>query len=174
MSFADDVRFGAGMREDVQEVIDDHREVGVVNPLDVVDQLAARLGAHQFVEGVFVVLAAGGHQPLQKLFFVLVFASLLVVVEPLVGHQLVDGQRHQSREYGVAGVLGGRGQDSAVEIVLRHVVIASQQRGDRPPLVVAEVVDQQQRGLGILVCHREDLRPHERMRHDRGWFRHAC
>ena len=119
--FADDVRFGAGMREDVQEVIDDHR-VGVVNPLDVVDQLAARLGAHQFVEGVFVVLAAGGHQPLQKLFFVLVFASLLVVVEPLVGHQLVDGQRHQAGEDGIAGVLCGSGQNAEIEFFIECII----------------------------------------------------
>ena len=107
---------------------------------------------------------------MQKLFFVLVLAALLVVVEPLVGHQLVDGQRHQAGENGIAGVLGRRGQDRAVEIVGRDVVVAAQQGADRAPLVVAEVVDQQQRGLGILVCHREDLRPHERMRHDRGGF----
>ncbi len=166
--FADDVGFGARVRENVEEIVDDDREVGVVHLLYIVHQFAALFRAHELVEREFPVLAVLGHQPFEELLLVLVLSAFLVVVEPFVGHQLVDGQRHQSREYGVAGVLGGRGQDGAVEIVLRHVVIASQQRGDRPPLVVAEVVDQQQRGLRILVRHREDVGAHQRVRH------HGC
>ena len=45
------------------------------------------------------------------------------------------------------------------------VVVAAQQRGDRPPLVVAEVVDQQKRRLGVCVRYGEDLVAHEHVRH---------
>ena len=163
---ADDVGLGAGVREDVQEVVDDDREVGVVDLLDVVHEPASLLRTHELVEGELPLLAALGHQPPQELLLVLVLAALLVVVEPLARHQTVDRQRHQSCEDGVAGVLRGRGQDGAVEVVLHDVVVAAQQRRDRPPLVVAEVVDEQQRGLAALVGHGKDLRAHERVRHD--------
>ena len=154
------------MRQDVEEVVDDHREIGVVDALDVVHQLAARFGAHQFVERPAVVLAVALQLAAQELLLVLVFAALLVVVEPPFGHQTVDGQRHQSCEDGVAGVLRRRGENGAVEVVDGHVVVAAQQRVDRTPLVVAEIVDQQQRRLGIFVGDGENARTHERMRHD--------
>ena len=160
---ADDVGLGTGVREDVEEVVDDHREIGVVHFLYIVDQPAALFGAHELVEREFPVFPVLGHQPFEELLLVLVLAAFLVVVEPFVGHQLVDGQRHQAGEDGVAGVLRRRGEDGAVEIVERHVVVAPQQRGDRPPLVVAEVVDQQQRGLRVLVRHRKDVGAHERV-----------
>ena len=169
--FADDVGLGTCVRKDVEEVVDDDREIGVVDLLDVVHQLAPLLRAHQLVERELPVLAVLAHQPLQKLLLVLVLAALLVVVEPLVGHQAVDGQRHQPREDGVAGVLRGGGEDGAVKVVLRHVVPAPQQRRNRPPLVVAEVVDQQQRGLGVLVDDGEDVGAHERVRHHGGVVR---
>ena len=161
------------MREDVEEVVDDHREVGVVDLLDVVHQFAALLRAHELVEREFPVFPVLGHQPFEELLLVLVLAAFLVVVEPLVGHQLVDGQRHEPGEDGVAGILRGSGQDGAVEVVLHYVVVAAQHRRDGAPLVVAEVVDQQQRGLGVLVGHGEDARAHERVRHDGGLVRTA-
>ncbi len=158
---ADHVGLGAGVREDVEEIVDDHREVGVGDAADVVHEAPALLGAYELVERPLpVLLALLYEQPPQELLLVLVLAALLVVVEPQVGHQARDGQRHQSGEDGVARVLRGGGQDGAVELVGGHVVVAAQ-----PPLVVAEVVDQQQRGLGVPLGLGEDLRAHERVRH---------
>jgi len=53
--------------------------------VDVVHQLAARFGAYQFVERPAVVLAVALQLAAQELLLVLVFAALLVVVEPRSG-----------------------------------------------------------------------------------------
>ena len=47
---ADNLGLGAGVRENIQKVIDDNREIGIVDVLDIVDKFSSRLGAHKFVE----------------------------------------------------------------------------------------------------------------------------
>ncbi len=124
---ADDLRFRPRMRQDVEEVVDDHREIGVVDVPDVVDEPPARFGAYEFVERRPPPFARRLQLAHQELLLVFVFASLLVVVQPAVGHELVDGQRHQPGEEGVAGVLGGCGEDAAVEIFRLDVIVVVQQ-----------------------------------------------
>ena len=103
----------------------------------------------------------------EELLLVLILATLLVVVEPLIGHQLIDGQRHQTRKNGVAGVLRSGRQYGAVEVVGGDIEVAAQHSAYGAPLVVAEVVDEQQRGLGVAIHHRKNIVAHQRMRHHR-------
>lgn len=92
---ADDLRFGPRMRQDIEEVIDDYREVGGGDPVEILDQPLARVGLDDLVEKQLVALALRLHLPAQEIFLVLILASVLVVVEPQIGHDLVDRQRRQ-------------------------------------------------------------------------------
>ena len=163
---ADDVGLGTRMRQYVQKVIYDNREIGIVDALYVVDELAPRLRTHQFVEGPAPPFATRCQLTRKELLLVLVLAALLVIVEPLVGHEFVDGKGHQARKDRIARILRGRRQDRTVEVVDLNVVIPPQQRTDRPPLVVTEIVDQKQRRTAVRLHVGKDLLAHERVRHD--------
>ena len=140
---ADNLGLGTGVRKDIEEVIDNDREIGVIDTLNIVDQLATRLGTYQLIERIAIILAIGAHLSLQKLLLVLILTALLVVVEPQIWHQLVDRQRHQTRKDRIASILSRCGQNCAVEIIDRNVEKRVQHRVDRTPLVIAEIVDQQ-------------------------------
>ena len=116
---ADDLRFGPRMRQDIEEVIDDYREVGGGDPVEILDQPLARVGLDDLVEKQLVALALRLHLPAQEIFLVLILASVLVVVEPQIGHDLVDRQRRQPGENRVARILGGRRQNAAIESLKR-------------------------------------------------------
>ena len=162
---ADNLGLGAGVRKDIEEVVDNNREISVIDTLNIVDQLAPRLGAHQLIERVAIVLATRAHLSLQKLLLILILTALLVVIKPEFGHQLVNRQRHQTRKDRIAGILGRRGQNRTIEIIDRNVEERVQHRVDRTPLVVAEIVDQQQRGLRVIIDHGENVAAHQRVRH---------
>ena len=72
---------------------------------------------------------------------VLVLVALLVLVDPVLWVFALDFRRQQSGEHGVAGELGGGGQEGVVDIVAFDAQVLLQQWLDGLPLVVAEVVD---------------------------------
>ena len=78
------------MRQDIEEVIDDYREVGGGDPVEILDQPLARVGLDDLVEKQLVALTLRLHLPAQEIFLVLILAPVLVVVEPQIGHDLVD------------------------------------------------------------------------------------
>ena len=162
---ADNLGLGAGVREDVEEVVDDDREIGIIDTLNIINELSTRLGTHQLIERITVVLATRTHLSLQKLLLVLILAALLVVVEPEFGHQFVDRQRHQARKYRISSILRCRRQDGAIEIIDRNIEKRMQHRVDRTPLIITEIVDQEQRRLRVVVDYGEDVAAHQRVRH---------
>ncbi len=164
---ADNLRLGTGMRQDVEKIENDHRQIGMIHLVDIVDEPLARIGTDDLVEIELVVLALRLHLATQEILFVAVLPARLVVVEPQVGHDLVDGQRREPGEDGVAGILRGRGQDAAIEILFLDLEKAVQSRADHPPLVEAEIVDEKKRRLVRCVRHGKHLLAEQILRQHR-------
>ena len=97
----------------------------------------------------------------------LVFTAFFIVVQPQVGHDLVDRGRHQSGKDRIARVLCRRRQDATVKILLFNFEQTVQHRLDHPPLVVPEIVDQKKRSLRSGVHHREHFFANQVLRHHR-------
>ena len=76
-----------------------------------------------------------------------ILAFFVLFVHPQSGEHLLNLERHQARENGVACVLRGRRQNRGAELVLRHRKQLRQQRLDALPLVVAEIVYHYQKHL---------------------------
>ena len=113
--FADDFGLGTGVREDVQEVVDNHREVGVVDMTHVVQKFTSRLWFDQLVKRCAQRTTPRAlEQSFEEILFVLVFAPLFVVIEPQIGHKFIDSQRHESRKNRITGILCSGGQDRAI------------------------------------------------------------
>ena len=94
----------------------------------------------------------------------LILTTLFVVVEPKIGHDLVDSQRSKSGKDRVAGVLGGGGQDAAIKILFLDFEQVVKYRLNHPPLVVSEVVDQEESGLPRGIHHGKYLFPEQVVR----------
>ncbi len=88
-------------------------------------------------------------------FLVQVLALLAVFIDPEVGEHLGDVVGHESAEDGVAGILCGCGQDAQVEVLLHREGVGNLVQEDAP-LVVAEVVDDDEEDLLALVEQGED------------------
>ena len=96
-----------------------------------------------------VILAALLQLATQKVLLIHIFTALLIIVEPLIRHQLVYSQRHKPCEDCIAGVLRCSRQNSAIVLIREDIVVAVEHRTDSTPLVVAEIIYQQQRSLAI-------------------------
>ena len=88
--------------------------------------------------------------------FVQVLALFLVLIHPQIGEHPGYLQRHQSAEDGVAGILRGGREDAHIEAFLYVEHIANLLR-EYFPLVVAEVVDNDEEDFLAVIEHREDL-----------------
>ena len=153
---ADNLRLGAGMGQNIEEIVNDHREIGIMYLVDILDQSFPGIRLDDLVEKQAVSLPLRLDLAAQEILFVLVFTAFFIVVQPQVGHDLVDRGRHQSGEDRIARVLCRRRQDATVKILLFNFEQTVQHRLDHPPLVVPEIVDQKKRSLrpppGTLFC----------------------
>ena len=93
----------------------------------------------------------------EQLILVLVLESLLVLVDPILRILALDFRRHQPAKHGVAGKLGGGGDDAVVHPVLLRAEILLHGRLQVFPLVVAEIVDDNQECRAVLLEQGEEL-----------------
>ena len=162
---ADDVGLGTCVRQDVEEVVDNHRETCVVDALHIVQKLTASLGTHQLVERELYVATRLRDESTQELLLVHILSAILVIVEPLLGHKFIDSQRHKTREERIARILRCCRQNSTVEVVDLRIVISTQQRLDGTPLIVAHIVDKDECCMLRAVDLGQYSAAHKRMRH---------
>ena len=80
-------------------------------------------------------------QRLNQLFLVLVLALFVAFFYPVLREHLLNLQRHQAGENSIPGILGSRRQNGRILFLFLHRIELTDQRLDRFPLVVAEVID---------------------------------
>ena len=95
----------------------------------------------------------------EQLVLILVLETLLILVNPILGILAFNLRRHQSAEHGIAGKLGGGGDDAVVNSVLLGAQILLNGRLQVLPLVVAEIVYHNQKGRPVLLQQGEHLVP---------------
>lgn len=102
------------MGEDVDEVDDEHVERGGVEAAHLAEQTVGGWRVAHFVVGERFAAAEAFELFGDEAFLVLVFAFVLLFVDPQVGIEFLDLQWHESGEQRVAGVLRRCGQDAVV------------------------------------------------------------
>ena len=95
-----------------------------------------------------------------------VLAFFLVFVHPQFGEHVGYLEGHEPGEDGVAGILRSSGEDAAVEVFL-DVEHVADFLGEHTPLVVAEVVDDDEKYLLAVADGGEHAVGHDAVRHQR-------
>ena len=134
------------MGEDVDEVDDEHVKRGGVEAAHLAEQTVGGWRVAHFVVGERFAAAEAFELFGDEAFLVLVFAFVLLFVDPQVGIEFLDLQWHESGEQRVAGVLRRCGQDAVVQVFVDGEVVA-QLPAQQAPLVQPEVVEHQNEHL---------------------------
>ena len=113
-----------------------------------------------------VALAVALQLCLDEWLLVEVLALLFVLVNPQVWEHLCNLYRHQSGEDRIAGILGGGGQDAAIDILVNVEQVANLAL-QHLPLVVAEVVEHDEEHLLAIAQQGEHLALEELIRQHR-------
>ena len=137
---ANHLRFGAGVTQHIYEVEHHYVKRVLAYLIHLLHQLVGiGLGVYLVVGKRFlaaIALKLGAYQ----WFFVQVLTLLLVFIHPKIGEHLLNLVWHQSAEDGVAGILGGCGQDAEIQVFVDIEVLAELLR-QHSPLIVAEVIE---------------------------------
>ena len=153
--FAHHFRLRAGVREHVDEVENHDVQVVLLELRQLGEQFLGLLRIVDFVVRKTVVTAESLDLRADEWTFVEVLAFFLVLIDPEFREHFGDLVRHQTRENRVSGVLRRRRQDAHIEF-FADVEHFREVARDGAPLVVAEVVDDNQKHLLALVQHREN------------------
>lgn len=148
------------MGEHVHEVEDDDVEWILLEAIEVRQKAFAEACFVDLIIGEGIVLAVALQEGLDHGLLVEILPFFALLVDPQLGEHLRNIQGHQPGEDRIAGVLRRRRQDGEVEVFVEGVEFA-QHRLDALPLVVAEVVDEDEEDLLSRVKEREDLRLEE-------------
>ena len=136
-------RLGAGVGEDVDEVDDNHVE-RCSGQLCARRQQAVHIGGSVYlVVGEGFAAAIPFEQMADEGFLVEVLALFFLFLHPKVGIMAAYLQGHHACEDGVAGVLGGCGEDGEVQVFV-NVERGLEFVGQHAPLVEAAVVQHEQ------------------------------
>ena len=158
------LRLSAGMGEDVDEVDDDDVEVIVLQVLELTHQLLRPRAVDNLVVGEGLLAPVALQLGLNERRLIDVLALFLVFIDPQIWEHLGYLRRHQAREDGVAGILRGGGQNGTVKALV-DVEHVADFLGQGAPLVVAEVVDDNEEDLLTAVEGREDDIGHDAVGH---------
>ena len=112
-------------------------------------------GVVDLVVGEFLLAAVAFELSADEFGLVDIEAFVFILVDPELRKHLCDLQGHQSGEDRVAGILGRSGKDCGVEF-FGYVEVFGEHRLDHPPLVEAEIVDQDKEHLLAGVEQREN------------------
>ena len=152
------------MRQHIHKVEDNDVQRVVEHLVETVENLLAIVGVENLVVAVLDVFAVAFEVFAQELLLELVLAAGVTLVKPVGGVFLGDNRRHQAGEQGVAGVMRGRGQDAVAHTLVLDVIVVVNQRVDAAPLVIAEIVDDEQEGALLVAELREQLLLQHRVR----------
>ena len=153
----DHLTLGTGMREHVDKVDDNNVELVAQQVVEAVQDTLAVLRFVDLVVREVVAFAEAVDLGLDQRLLVRVLALLALLVDPEIGKHLGDLCRHEAGEDGVAGILGGGGEDAVVHLFVHREAVRKQRPHDAP-LVEAEVVDEDEEDLLASVEQGEDLR----------------
>ena len=171
--FAHHFRFGSCVREHIDEVHHDDVEVVLRQLVEARQQLVGTRRVVHLVIRERVVAAVAFYLRANERFLVEVLALVFVLVHPQLGEHLLNLLGHQAREDGVACVLRSRRQDAGVHVLLYVEHVANLLR-QHAPLVVAEVVDDDEEHLLALVYRREYLALEDVWAHQRAFGYARC
>ena len=144
------------MRQHIDEVDDEHVQVVVLAFVVALHKLVGTRRVVHLVVAETVFLSESVQLGLNQRLLVQVLAFLLVFIHPEFREHLCNLVRHQSAEDGISGILRGGRQDAHIHILL-HVEAVADVLGEHLPLVVSEVVDNDEENLFSLVEHRKEL-----------------
>ncbi len=153
--FAHHGGLGSCMGEHVDEVDDDDVEGAGGKVLELCDESLGVGSVVEFGVGEGLVPAISVELGLYEGCLVEVLAFFLVFVDPEFGEHGGYLLGQESGEDGIACVLGGRGQDGEVEALVDGEVVG-ELLADDSPLVVAQVVEDDEIDLPALVEQGED------------------
>jgi len=152
---ANHTALGAGVAEHVNEVEDAHVDIIFLHLRQLLHETLGSCGVVDLVIGEGVLAAVALEERLYERRLVEVLALLAVLIDPQVREHLGDDVWHQAREDGVARILRGRGQDGTVEALVDMEEVGNLVHQDAP-LVVAEVIDDDEEHLLAFVQEGED------------------
>ena len=166
--FTDNLHLGAGVREHINEVVNDDIQLVRHQVGHLLVEFFARLQVQHLIIRILDVLAEALQLLAEKLAFILVLGAFVLLVDPPFRVTTTDLERHQSGEERIAGILRSSRQNAVIDVVGLHAEIGLNQRLDGLPLVVAKVVDDdEEQRLVAVVEAGNHLVAHHGMRHDR-------
>ena len=147
--------FCACVAEDVDEVDDQDVQRMCRHGREASEDFVHGTRVVHFVVGEGLAAAIARQLLTNQFLFVEVFALVFLLIDPEVWIHLLDLERHQSGEDGIAGILRGSGKDAVVE-VLFDVEVIREFCGEHAPLVKAAVVQDEEQHFPSGTEARED------------------
>ena len=139
--FANHLRVGAGMRQHIYKVDNQHRKLVAKNLVKVIGEFLAFFGIVNFIVEERRLHPHSIHLFLKQFAFKIIFCALLVFVHPKVGVQFLDFRRHKTCKHRVTRELRGCGQNAEQNVLIINIIVVGNHRFDALPLVEAQVVD---------------------------------
>ena len=132
------------MAEHVHKIEDDRREVAVLPLVEVLQQLLARLQVGDLVVSPVTREAPAPQLRPEKVGLVRILRSWGLLVFPPLRVHLCNPRGRHAGEHGVSRVLRGRGEETPMHPLGIHLPPFIEQWRQHPPLVIAEIVNDDQ------------------------------